>query len=69
VTFDNGTEFTHHHQLDASPEMKIYFCDRHVPRQKDGIEDAIGMAQANSAQANRPQADQAKRFTAARCAL
>ena len=41
VTFDNGAEFTHHHQL-AALDMKTYFCDRHAPWQKGGIENAIG---------------------------
>ena len=42
VTFDNGAEFTHHHRLHASLHMKTYFCDRHAPWQKGGIENAIG---------------------------
>ena len=42
VTFDNGAEFSHHHQLHASLHMQTYFCDTHAPWQKGGIENAIG---------------------------
>jgi IS30 family transposase len=41
VTFDNGAEFTHHHRLHRL-NMKTYFCDKHSPWQKGGIENAIG---------------------------
>jgi IS30 family transposase len=41
VTFDNGAEFTHHHRL-LGLNMKTYFCDKHAPWQKGGIENAIG---------------------------
>ena len=42
VTFDNGAEFTHHHLLGSSLNIRTYFCDRHAPWQKGGIENAIG---------------------------
>jgi IS30 family transposase len=42
VTFDNGAEFSHHHRLHHSLKMRTYFCDRHAPWQKGGIENAIG---------------------------
>jgi IS30 family transposase len=41
LTFDNGTEFAHHYQLNASG-IATYFCDPHAPWQKGGIENAIG---------------------------
>ena len=42
VTFDNGAEFSHHHRLHDSLRMQTFFCDRHAPWQKGGIENAIG---------------------------
>jgi IS30 family transposase len=42
VTFDNGAEFFHHRRLALGLDMKTYFCDRHAPWQKGGIENAIG---------------------------
>ena len=41
VTFDNGTEFAHHHELHRLA-VKTFFCDPHAPWQKGGIENAIG---------------------------
>lgn len=41
VTFDNGTEFAHHHQLNKLG-IKTYFCDVRSPWQKGGIENTIG---------------------------
>lgn len=41
VTFDNGTEFARHYQLN-SIGIATYFCDPHAPWQKGGIENAIG---------------------------
>jgi len=41
VTFDNGTEFFFHHQLNTDPGMKTYFCDIGSPWQKGGVENAI----------------------------
>jgi len=41
VTFDNGTEFAEHHQLDQH-HIKTYFCDAYSPWQKGGVENAIG---------------------------
>ena len=40
MTFDNGTEFAFHYQLNAM-NIKTYFCDPHAPWQKGGIENAI----------------------------
>ena len=42
ITFDNGAEFTLHHQLLQALGMKTYFCDPRAPWQKGGIENAIG---------------------------
>jgi transposase, IS30 family len=42
VTFDNGTEFAHHHRLGKSTKVKTYFCDTHSPWQKGGVENALG---------------------------
>ena len=41
VTFDNGTEFARHYELNAIG-TGTYFCDPHAPWQKGGIENAIG---------------------------
>mgnify|MGYP001174109715 FL=1 len=41
ITFDNGTEFARHHELNASG-IATFFCDPHAPWQKGGIENAIG---------------------------
>jgi IS30 family transposase len=41
VTFDNGTEFARHYELNAIG-IKTFFCDPHAPWQKGGIENAIG---------------------------
>ena len=41
VTFDNGTEFARHYELNALG-IKTFFCDAHAPWQKGGIENAIG---------------------------
>jgi IS30 family transposase len=41
VTFDNGTEFARHYELNALG-IDTYFCDPHAPWQKGGIENAIG---------------------------
>ena len=42
ITFDNGTEFAHHHVLRKSLGIKTYFCDPYAPWQKGGVENAIG---------------------------
>jgi transposase, IS30 family len=42
ITFDNGTEFAHHHVLRKSLGIKTYFCDPYKPWQKGGVENAIG---------------------------
>lgn len=41
VTFDNGTEFAQHHQLNQHG-IKTFFCDTHSPWQKGGVENSIG---------------------------
>ena len=41
VTFDNGTEFARHYELNPAG-IATYFCDPHAPWQKGGIENAIG---------------------------
>jgi IS30 family transposase len=41
VTFDNGTEFARHYELNAIGAA-TFFCDPHAPWQKGGIENAIG---------------------------
>lgn len=41
VTFDNGTEFAHHYELNALG-IQTFFCDTYSPWQKGGIENAIG---------------------------
>jgi IS30 family transposase len=41
VTFDNGTEFARHYELNRAG-IATYFCDPHAPWQKGGIENAIG---------------------------
>jgi IS30 family transposase len=41
VTFDNGTEFARHYELNAIGAT-TFFCDPHAPWQKGGIENAIG---------------------------
>jgi IS30 family transposase len=41
VTFDNGTEFAHHHELHRLA-IRTFFCDPYSPWQKGGIENAIG---------------------------
>ena len=42
LTVDNGTEFAQHYRLNRELRMATYFCDRHSPWQKGGIENAIG---------------------------
>ena len=42
ITFDNGTEFSHHYRLADRIGVKTYFCDPHAPWQKGGVENAIG---------------------------
>jgi len=42
VTFDNGTEFSHHYKLNAALDVQTFFCDPHAPWQKGGVENAIG---------------------------
>jgi transposase, IS30 family len=42
LTFDNGTEFALHYQLNQQLGLDTYFCDPHAPWQKGGIENAIG---------------------------
>lgn len=41
ITFDNGTEFAEHHQLNKMG-INTFFCDVYSPWQKGGVENAIG---------------------------
>ena len=41
LTFDNGTEFARHYELNDTG-IATFFCDPHAPWQKGGIENAIG---------------------------
>jgi IS30 family transposase len=41
ITFDNGTEFAQHYQLNELGH-KTYFCDVRSPWQKGGVENCIG---------------------------
>lgn len=41
LTQDNGAEFSQHHQLHASG-VKTYFCHKHSPWEKGGIENTNG---------------------------
>lgn len=45
ITFDNGSEFAQHHQLNDLG-IKTYFCDVKSPWQKGGVENAIGRLRA-----------------------
>jgi IS30 family transposase len=42
VTFDNGTEFSHHYKLHDALGVQTFFCDPYAPWQKGGVENAIG---------------------------
>ena len=42
VTFDNGTEFSHHYKLHQQSGVETFFCDTRAPWQKGGVENAIG---------------------------
>jgi IS30 family transposase len=41
ITFDNGTEFARHYELNRFA-IATFFCDPYAPWQKGGIENAIG---------------------------
>ncbi|MDA0338514.1 MAG: IS30 family transposase [Proteobacteria bacterium] len=41
ITFDNGTEFAHHYTLNDIG-IRTFFYDTRSPRQKGGVENAIG---------------------------
>ena len=43
MTFDNGSEFTNHEQLQASFGVQTYFCDTYASWQKGGVENANGL--------------------------
>ena len=47
ITFDNGTEFTHHKRIAGQLGLDAFFCDPHAPWQKGGIENAIGRLRRN----------------------
>lgn len=42
LTLDNGTEFSHHYELNDNLNMKTFFCNPHSPWQKGGIENLNG---------------------------
>jgi len=42
ITFDNGTEFTHHKRIEQQLGTQSYFCDPRSPWQKGSVENAIG---------------------------
>ena len=42
ITYDNGTEFARHHEINRDVGTKSYFCHTHSPWQKGRIENAIG---------------------------
>ncbi len=42
ITFDNGTEFASHLDLQQTLRLATFFCDPYAPWQKGGIENAIG---------------------------
>ena len=42
ITYDNGSEFARHHEINRIIGTKSYFCHTHSPWQKGGIENAIG---------------------------
>ena len=42
VTFDNGSEFSHHYKLADHHGMSTWFRDTHSPWQKGGVENSIG---------------------------
>tara|TARA_R110000868_G_scaffold396956_1_gene669396 strand:- start:34 stop:1038 length:1005 start_codon:yes stop_codon:yes gene_type:complete len=42
ITFDNGSEFAHHHHLAKQAGVETFFCDVRSPWQKGGVENAIG---------------------------
>jgi len=42
ITFDNGTEFSHHYKLHSQLGVETFFCDVRAPWQKGGVENAIG---------------------------
>jgi IS30 family transposase len=42
LTFDNGTEFALHYELNRQLGLPTFFCEPHAPWQKGGIENAIG---------------------------
>ncbi|GBE44627.1 integrase core domain protein [bacterium BMS3Bbin10] len=42
ITFDNGTEFSHHYKLHRQLGVETFFCDTRAPWQKGGVENAIG---------------------------
>lgn len=42
ITYDNGTEFARHHEINQRISTQSYFCHTHSPWQKGGVENAIG---------------------------
>ena len=42
ITYDNGTEFARHHEVNQRIHTQSYFCHTHSPWEKGGVENAIG---------------------------
>lgn len=42
MTFDQGTEFTNHQEIQEKQGMQTYFCDPYSPEQKGGVENSNG---------------------------
>lgn len=55
VTFDNGSEFTHHRQIGKQLGAKTDFCDPRSPWQKGSAENAIGRLRRHLPRKNRPR--------------
>lgn len=43
ITFDNGSEFTQHADMEDSLKIAAYFCDPHSPWQRGSIENTNGV--------------------------
>jgi len=43
ITFDNGSEFSNHTELEVALKVETYFCDPHSPWQRGGIENTNGI--------------------------
>ena len=43
ITYDNGSEFQRHTEMEAALNMPVYFCDPHSPWQRGSIENTNGI--------------------------